>query len=185
MSTRTDDPMSGGVTPWYRQAWPWFLIALPATAVIGGLITAYLAARGFDGPVATDYYRQGLAINREVARAQVARELGLVARVDLAGFGTGDPVRIEIEARDAIPAAEEIQLRLVHPGRPEADRAALLKRSALDADQRRAVYQGTLTASQTADPGVVTWQVALESRDWRIDDSLTAGRGGRFTLQSR
>ncbi len=24
------------VEPWYRQGWPWFLIALPATAVVAG-----------------------------------------------------------------------------------------------------------------------------------------------------
>ena len=186
MSVRTDDAAEGtDLTPWYRQAWPWFLIALPATAVVGGLITAYLAARGFDGPVVADYYRQGLAINQQVMRAQVARELGLVARVDLAGFGAGDPVRVEIEARDAIPTSEELQLRLIHPGRPDADRSALLKRSAIDPDERRAVYQGTLTAPASANAGPVTWQVALEARDWRIDDSLTASRGGRFTLQAR
>ena len=171
--------------PWYRQAWPWFLIALPATAVIGSLVTAFLAARGFDGPVAADYYRQGLAINRQVARAQVARELGLVATVDFAGFGQGDPVRVQIEASDAIPPEQEVTLRLVHPGRPEADRMALLRRSAPDADGRRAAFEGTLTAPSTALAGPVAWQVALESRDWRIDDSITSERGGRFTLRAR
>ena len=68
------------VTPWYRQGWPWFLIALPATAVVGGIITAILAVRGFDGPVVADYYKQGLAINEEVARAQLARELAISRR---------------------------------------------------------------------------------------------------------
>ena len=60
------------VTPWYRQAWPWFLISLPATAVVAGLITFYLAARGWDGPVANDYYKQGLAINEELTRSNRA-----------------------------------------------------------------------------------------------------------------
>ena len=73
------------VTPWYRQGWPWFLIALPATAVVGGIITALLAVRGFDGPVVADYYKQGLAINEEVARAQLARELAITAEAELAG----------------------------------------------------------------------------------------------------
>ena len=36
--------MTAPVTPWYRQAWPWFLISLPATAVIAGSFTFYLAA---------------------------------------------------------------------------------------------------------------------------------------------
>jgi hypothetical protein len=29
--------------PWYRQLWPWLLILPPAGAVIGGMITLYLA----------------------------------------------------------------------------------------------------------------------------------------------
>ena len=67
--------------PWYRQRWPWFLIALPATAVVGSIVTAVLAVRTFDGTVSADYYKQGLAINEEVERAQLARVLGLEARI--------------------------------------------------------------------------------------------------------
>lgn len=35
-------------TTWYRQFWPWFLLALPAAAVIGGILTFYLALRNPD-----------------------------------------------------------------------------------------------------------------------------------------
>lgn len=30
-------------TPWYRQFWPWFFIALLSSAVIGSVTSAYLA----------------------------------------------------------------------------------------------------------------------------------------------
>ena len=33
----------GPDTPWYRQFWPWFIIALPACAVIASFITLWLA----------------------------------------------------------------------------------------------------------------------------------------------
>jgi uncharacterized protein len=175
------------VMPWYRQGWPWFLIALPATAVIGGIITAILAVRGFDGPVVADYYKQGLAINEEVARAQLARELAIAATVELAGFKDGDRVRVVLEAERALPPEAALRLRLAHPGRPAEDRVAVLARIDVDVDNRRAVYVGSL---QSATPGAelsgpVTWQVILESAQWRIDDSFSAGSGGRFNLKAR
>jgi hypothetical protein len=45
--------------PWYRQFWPWFIIALPASAVIASLITLYLAVSRPDYVVIEDEeYRQ-------------------------------------------------------------------------------------------------------------------------------
>lgn len=39
-----------GTRPWYREPWVLFIIALPASAVIAGLVTWYIAARGTDVP---------------------------------------------------------------------------------------------------------------------------------------
>ena len=168
------------VRPWYRQRWPWFLIALPATAVVGGIITAVLAVRTYDGTVSADYYKQGLAINQEVERAQLARVLGLEARIELAGVGDGDRVRIEVQSARALPPETAVQLRLVHPGRPGEDRIDV------DPDQDRAVYAGSfsLAPGATRLSGPVTWQVVLESPRWRVDDSFT-GQGGEFAIKAR
>lgn len=179
--------LDAAARPWYRQAWPWFLIALPASAVIGGAITAVLAVRTFDGPVAADYYRQGLAINQEVDRAQLARVLGLEARIALSGIADGDGVRVEVRSQRALPADAMLQLRLVHPGRPGEDRSAVLRRVDVDADQTRAVYSGTMTVARGAtQPRVpVAWQVIVESARWRIDDSISAAQGGEFGVRAR
>jgi len=173
--------------PWYRQGWPWFLIALPATAVVGGIITAVLAARGFDGPVTADYYKQGLAINEEVARAQLARDLALGAEVDLAGFAEGDRVRVVLSGAQPLPREAAVRLRLIHPGRPGEDRIAVLALVDSDPGFGRAVFSGTLQAGESVKPvaGEVHWQVVLESTKWRIDDSITAASGGRFNLRAR
>ena len=58
--------------PWYRQAWPWFLIAFPAIAVIAGAVTLWLAVSTSDGLVVDDYYKQGLAVQQTMARSQRA-----------------------------------------------------------------------------------------------------------------
>jgi len=183
-------PPRTDVLPWYRQAWPWFLIALPATAVIAGIVTAVLAIRGYDGPVTADYYKQGLAINEEVSRAELARGLGLQARLALDGFGDGDRVRVELTAeRGAMPAEPALRLRLVHPGRRVEDRVAVLARTEAAPDGRRAVFTGTFQppaeGARAAEPGGVHWQVVLESREWRIDDALTPDGGGNYALKAK
>jgi hypothetical protein len=65
--------------PWYREPWPWFLISLPATAVIAGITTVWIAATSADGLVVGDYYKAGLAINQTLARDDAARALALTA----------------------------------------------------------------------------------------------------------
>lgn len=39
----TSQPQNPDQAPWYRQFWPWFIIAIPSTAVIGGFFTLWLA----------------------------------------------------------------------------------------------------------------------------------------------
>lgn len=40
--------------PWYRQFWPWFIIALPASAVIASFFTLWLAVSNPDQLVVSD-----------------------------------------------------------------------------------------------------------------------------------
>ena len=67
--------------PWYRQFWPWFLIALPGSVVIAGLTTVYIAFKGADNLVNDNYYRDGLAINQRLEQDQRAIQMGLSADV--------------------------------------------------------------------------------------------------------
>ena len=50
--------------PWYKERWTWLLMLMPATAIVAGFITLWLAITSFDGLVADDYYKQGLAVNQ-------------------------------------------------------------------------------------------------------------------------
>ncbi|MCF7982250.1 MAG: FixH family protein [Pseudomonadales bacterium] len=62
------------IKPWYRQFWPWFLIMPPLAAVIGGIITIWLAVNN-DAPLVTkNYYQDGLTINQQLKRNQIAVE---------------------------------------------------------------------------------------------------------------
>lgn len=109
--------------PWYRQFWPWFLIMLPASVVVAGLSTLYIANRHADDLVADDYYKAGLAINRRLERAQNAADLGIAAsfsvRNRLVTVTTSGPV-----------GAETLQLHLSHPLEADRDFTVTLNRSA-------------------------------------------------------
>lgn len=48
-------------SPWYREPWPWLLMAGPLIVIIAGLVTAWLAVTSSDGLVTDDYYKKGLA----------------------------------------------------------------------------------------------------------------------------
>ena len=156
--------------------------------MIAGSFTFYLAAKGWDGPVATDSYKRGLAINEALGRATRARELGVAATVKLGGLVVGERVRVELQSAQPLPPEVALRLRLIHPGRREADRLAVLSRIDVGADGRSAVYAGEWQQGEP-DPRLtrqpVAWQVVLETQQWRLDDDFSAGGPGEFSLRAR
>jgi uncharacterized protein len=67
--------------PWYRHRWPWIIMSGPAVVLVAGAVTTWIAFASADGLVADDYYKQGLAINKVIAREEAARKLGLSADI--------------------------------------------------------------------------------------------------------
>lgn len=108
--------------PWYRQFWPWFLIALPASVVIAGLTTVYIAYQGADTLVNDNYYREGLAINQRLEQDQVASEMGLSAAIKV-DSDSGE-LFVHLTGED-IPAAKLV-LQLLHPTDEQRDQTFTL-----------------------------------------------------------
>jgi uncharacterized protein len=154
-------------TPWYRHGWPWILISGPAAVVIAGGFTAVLAVRSADGLVAEDYYKQGLAINRTLARAERARRLGVHAD---AFIGEGR-VRVALAgpARDAA-----LRLTLVHPVLADRDVRIELRPAG-----EPGAYQGALPPGVGAPRKIVLEDV---SGVWRLAGTWD-GRAGAAALE--
>lgn len=144
--------------PWYREPWPWALIAGPALAVLGGAVTLWLALAGDDGLVADDYYRQGLAINQTLARDAAAAQRGYRARILF--NESWDRVQVRLAGAD-VPAA--LVMRLAHPTRAGLDRSVPLTAAA------PGFYEGRLAALP---PG--RWRLTLEDAEgtWRLTGTL-------------
>jgi hypothetical protein len=53
------------ITPWWKQSWPWFLISLPAIAVVGCSITIWLAfSLHPDAPIRDGVVKHGLIVEQ-------------------------------------------------------------------------------------------------------------------------
>ena len=144
--------------PWYRHPWVWLLIALPLSAVIGGIITIYLAVTTSDGLVVDDYYRHGKAINRVLARDRAAAARGLEARIAL--DAVNNRVAVQLAARDAdLPDA--LTLAFLHPTTKGHDQQIRLARTG---DDR---YSGQFEDLRRGD-----WHLQLEADDWRLSGRI-------------
>jgi len=112
------------VAPWYRQFWPWFIIALPTIVVAASLYTLILANLHADDLVIDEYYKEGLAINLLLERDAQADKLGLHAELYLSGQN-----QLQIGARiQGDIQASQLMLRLSHPMEAAEDRELILKR---------------------------------------------------------
>lgn len=64
--------MPGENVPWFKQFWPWFIIALPTAAVIASFVTLWLAISNPDQVIVTnDEYRQ---LNSELKAQAPAKD---------------------------------------------------------------------------------------------------------------
>lgn len=153
-------------SPWYRQFWPWFLIALPGTVVVASLVTLGIAIKHNDSVVRDNYYRDGLAINRELAASDRAREQQLNARLQWRDDG------IEIELNQPL-ADTDLTLQLIHQLHARLDRRIELRPVAPDR------YRAPARA-----PEMGQWQLVLSGGDppWRLHGRFNAGAADRAGL---
>jgi uncharacterized protein len=71
---------AGGAPPWWKEPYVWMVIAGPASAVLACAVTAVYILRGPDALVSEDYYREGLALSKQMATAKPAMEPALTGR---------------------------------------------------------------------------------------------------------
>lgn len=141
--------------PWYKEPWPWLLMAGPFVVVIAGVITAWLAIRSNDGLVADDYYKQGLAINQQLRRDHKADELGIGGEM----MRSGEMLRVMLKADSGVIMPERLTLRVAHPTRAGMDQVVELLA------EGNGMFIGKLNSDISG-----RWHVLLEdpSGTWRL-----------------
>ena len=143
--------------PWYREPWPWIVMAGPALVVVAGAITTVVAFRTSDGLVAEDYYKRGLMVNRVMEREARARSLGIAAEAVF--NGERDAVRVILASNAPLPGA--LRLTLVHPTRSNADQTIELRQVS------SGLYEARLLPLRLA-----KWRISLEDTagTWRLKE---------------
>ena len=145
-------------TAWYRQPLVWMLIAIPLSAIFGGVAMIYLASTSDDGLVKDDYYKYGKQINLVIERDQEAKRIGLTGNFNLQ-VDTG-VVIVKLKT-DSGSLPDTISLELLHSTRAGNDQRIALIRTA-DKD-----YHGL---AKPLVPG--RWYVQLTTPEWRLSGQL-------------
>ncbi len=143
--------------PWYREPWPWILMAGPAVVVVAGFITAWFAYASNDGLVEDDYYKEGLAINQRIERDLHATTLGISANVMLGG--ESKEIRLFLSSTEGAQLPSELVFRLMHPTHSGADEQVRLQVSG------DGFYAGALAHAISG-----RWHVVVEEPNgqWRL-----------------
>jgi uncharacterized protein len=141
---------------WYREPWPWLLMSGPATVLVAGAVTMWIAFASADGLVAEDYYKQGLAINRVLAREEAARAHGIAASLSI----EANLLRVKLSGA----APEAIFVHLAHATRAGYDQRLRLTRGA-----------GGLYETELPPLAAGRWRAVIEDfrGSWRISKEVS------------
>lgn len=158
--------------PWYKERWPWLLMAGPAIVIVAGVITAWLAISSNDGLVTDDYYKQGLAVNQRLHRDQQAGRLGLRADVMRSGIN----IRLLLSAEGGTALPDKIALKLAHPTQAGHDQSIELL------SEGQGFFTGKLNADISG-----RWLVSIEdpAGQWRLQGDWKADSEEPLRLVAR
>lgn len=149
------------VQPWYRQFWPWFIIALLSSSVIAGLTTVWISLQTTDSLVVSSGDDVQMIAERRISAEQLASELGLAALLDI-NVGTG-AISVAMQSGALALVPPRLELEFAHPAFAERDQLLPLHLAQPDAEGNP-VWSGHFV---TVPHG--RWYVMLRSGDdWRV-----------------
>ena len=156
------NPPVPAIVPVSRWIWPGILIAGPASVVVACIITAFFVVQHPDGLVASDYYKQGKAINAQLAQLRRAEELGLGSM-----RMTATDQAVLITFPDS-PLRDRIDVVLAHPVDADLDIRATVSPNAAG------VYEISLQKKLTERRRVIVTNTPV--RSWRVESLLIPKR---------
>jgi hypothetical protein len=153
---------------WYKQFWPWFLIAVPFTSMILSLSMLRFAFNGEDSMVVDDYYKQGKGINVNLQKIEMAKSLNLKAQL----LVRENSVEL-IFTHGELSSGAALNLNFYHVTQENKDTSITLLKDA------KGTYRGLIDADLSG-----KWQVSLQPHDqqWKIQQTISFPQSGPISF---
>lgn len=111
------------IEPWFKQGWPWALIAIPFLTVIAGVITFMIAKDTSDSLVQDDYYKKGLAINSNLERLNFTQSMQLIADIEVDTANNLIIVKLEANENSQKQLSNQLSINFSHPTLKSKDKS--------------------------------------------------------------
>jgi hypothetical protein len=111
-------------TPWYKQFWPWFILAILGWGVVSATTTLVFAVRNPPQMMTGDYAKLGKALVDTHVRADRAEALGLDGRL----IRSGSEMALQLQALDLDALGGSVMLLAQHPTDAGRDRQIVMNR---------------------------------------------------------
>ena len=157
--------------PWYRYPFVWMVLAIPFSAVVMGVVMIWLAITTDDGLVADDYYKQGMAINRDLHRDALAQKKGISAELEMDNSEGWVKLRLNKGALQAYP--ETLELKLQYATQDDEDAQLVLNHG--QGDQYIGIIKRPLTEGK--------WYLELNEAEWRLNGHMNTGKRIKLLLE--
>lgn len=159
--------MQQDTKPWYKQLWPWLLIAIPVFTALKAVHTVIIMQQHSPDLVVDDYYKEGRAINMQLAKYREAALRNLQATILIAG----DKAVVRFAQNSVLDG--EVHLDFYHPTLAARD-------FALDAERSgELLYVANLPLSPQG-----KWQLVVSdaSKDWKLRADLNLPASAEIKL---
>ncbi len=144
--------------PWYKEFWPWFLIAVPVATLIMGGVLLNLAITTENSLVIDDYYKEGKAINARLDKEALAKRLNITTELSIQDGS------IALTFHSGIPQeGNAVRLNFYHVTLEDRDVSVLLSRDA------SGIYRGFVEENLDG-----KWHISLTPFDnsWKIQNTV-------------
>ncbi|MBW8191512.1 FixH family protein [Neiella marina] len=161
--------MSVDTKPWYKQFWPWFILAFPLSAVVACFVTLFIFLGAQPDMVVDDYYKKGKAINFQKEKQSAALDLGLSAAVEI----TDAQITLRFEANEDALDGSALQLDFYHTTQAKRDFSVL------------AVLNGKGEYVAPLPKTIVNkWQLSIMPFDqrWRLRKTISLPHPGEINI---